>query len=362
MLEQKIYHTYKIGNKTKKITTLAGLKRFCTVNTDNNLSFLQLLEKNEFTFHHTIAGEISKNCRLCNNELSVAKIDQQQKKVLLVLCPCSVSSPLTINRGRFLSVLAEEKVDDAYAEYCKHKMRKWTTAGIAVASLDFKINKFGEEEGKKKYKAACKKMDTVSTKFFLSKGYSEKDAAILSKQRQTTFTKQKCIAKFGEEEGNKIWLQRQKKWQDTLNNKPHDEIERINQDKIWKSGTVSKISQQLFEQISIPGARWGKRRDGNDGEKLIVADNLKFMVDFLLDNKIIEFFGDYWHANPKNSPPDKVFNMPGGIRTAQQIWEKDAIRLSAMKKAGYDIMIVWESDYIENPKKVITKCQKFLNK
>lgn len=361
MSDQKNYHTYKKGNKIKHITTLAGLKRFSTVNTDNTLSFLELLEKNNFTFHHNLVGEISKHCRLCHGELPVFKIIEEEQRVLLTLCACSVSTPLAVNRNRFLSIIPEEKVDEIYNAYCEGKMRKWTTSGIPIASLDFKVKKFGEEEGKKRYQTACKKMDSVSSNFFMSKGYSEEEANRLSKERQSTFTKEKCIAKYGEGEGLNIWSERQKKWQDTLNNKPIEEIERINQDKVWKSGNVSKISQRLFEQISIPGSRWGNRRNDNHGEKLVIVGNLKCLVDFSFNNKIIEFFGDYWHANPGKYSSDKMFIRRKGNRTAKEIWEEDTIRISTLQQAGYDIMIVWESDFRRDPEKVISKCQKFLN-
>ena len=361
MSEQKIYHTYKIGNKTKHIKTLTGLKRFSSVNADNTLSFLELLEKNDFTFHHNLVGEISKHCRLCGGELPISSIIEKEKKVLLIACPCSVGNALAFTRHRLLSLVSEDRADEIYSTYCANKMRKWTTAGIPVASLDFKIKKYGEQEGKIRYDEGRKKIDSVSVKFFLSKGYSEEEAHRRSKERQTTFSKQKCIEKYGEEKGLQIWQQRQKKWQATLNSKSIEEIERINQDKVWKSGNVSKISQELFQKISIPGSRWGARRPGNQGEKLILAGNFKCLVDFSLGNKIIEFFGDYWHANPNKNSPDNVFNTKRGSKTAKEIWKKDAVRIEALRHAGYDIMIVWESDFKQDPEKVISECQKFLN-
>lgn len=43
MSEEVIYHSYQIGNKIKKIKTLTGLKRYCSVNKENTLTFSEML-------------------------------------------------------------------------------------------------------------------------------------------------------------------------------------------------------------------------------------------------------------------------------------------------------------------------------
>lgn len=362
MSEKRIYHTYKIGNKVKNITCLTGLRRYSTVNKENVLTFSQLLQKNGFKFEHNLIGEISRHCRLCNSELPIFKIIEEEQRVLLSLCSCSVKTPLAINRGRFLSILTEEKVDEVYDKYCKNKMRKWTTADIPVASLAFKIKKYGKEDGTRRFKESnFKSSAPLRVEYYQRNGETLEEAEKKLKNRQSTFSLEKCINKFGKEEGEKVWKRRQEKWQATLNAKPIKEIERINQDKVWRSGNVSKISQQLFEQISVPGARWGNRRNNNSGEKLVIIDKFKCLVDFCVGNKIIEFFGDYWHANPTKNAPDKMFSGRKGLRTAKQIWENDANRISELRAAGYMVLIVWESDFKNHPEKVIAECKNFLN-
>lgn len=56
-------------------------------------------------------------------------------------------------------------------------------------------------------------------------------------ERQTTFNMEICIEKYGEEEGMRIWKERQDKWQKNL---------LLNGN--MKSG-YSKISQELFDKI-----------------------------------------------------------------------------------------------------------------
>jgi hypothetical protein len=63
---------------------------------------------------------------------------------------------------------------------------------------------------------------------YLNKGLSKNQAKEALRNRQTTFSLEKCIEKYGEMEGPKIWLKRQEKWQDKLKSKTREEIEKIN--------------------------------------------------------------------------------------------------------------------------------------
>lgn len=71
----------------------------------------------------------------------------------------------------------------------------------------------------------------------------------------------------------------------------------------------------------------------------------KFYPDVLIrkHNIIFEFYGDYWHANPKKyKAEDKIKD-----KTAKEIWEHDRKREEALCKLGFKVIIVWESDYKE---------------
>jgi hypothetical protein len=74
----------------------------------------------------------------------------------------------------------------------------------------------------------------VTLDYYIVRGYSEKEAKAMLTERQSTFTLSKCVAKFGEEEGKRIWLERQDRWQNTLKSKPQKEIDDINKRKSTK--------------------------------------------------------------------------------------------------------------------------------
>lgn len=78
--------------------------------------------------------------------------------------------------------------------------------------------------------------------YYTSRGFTEKEAKAKLKERQSTFSLEKCIERYGEEKGRKVFEARQEKWQNTLNSKPLEEIERINKAKMCDGRGYSWIS------------------------------------------------------------------------------------------------------------------------
>ena len=46
---------------------------------------------------------------------------------------------------------------------------------------------------------------------------------------------------------------------------------------------------------------------------------------------------------------------------ACKIWEHDALKKKIAEDAGFQVKVVWESDYKKNPNKVIEECKIWLN-
>lgn len=80
-------------------------------------------------------------------------------------------------------------------------------------------------------KAIEKRTPNTCLDYYLKKGYTEEESELLLKERQTTFSLDKCIEKHGEELGTQIWENRQEKWQNTLKSKSQEEIDNINKRK-----------------------------------------------------------------------------------------------------------------------------------
>jgi very-short-patch-repair endonuclease len=98
------------------------------------------------------------------------------------------------------------------------------------------------------------------------------------------------------------------------------------------SSGVSKIERSFFESI--------KKETGKELKANVPIGN--YIVDVLFGKKVVEFYGDYWHANPNKFDSSKIFY---NNKLAAEIWEKDLNRVDWLRSEEYDVMIVWESDW-----------------
>ena len=74
-------------------------------------------------------------------------------------------------------------------------------------------------------------------------------------------------------------------------------------------------------------------------------------------NLIIEYFGDYWHCNPTKYNSD-YYNQKK-MKTAEEIWEYDRMKVDLIKSYGYNLEIIWETDLKYNNEKLIKIVEKY---
>lgn len=84
------------------------------------------------------------------------------------------------------------------------------------------------------------------------------------------------------------------------------------------------------------------------------------MYDIVYKNKIIEFNGDFWHANPRQYRSDDIIKHPRSEKKVSDVWELDAIKHTCAKINGYDIFVVWEDEFKSNRTETIEQCISFL--
>lgn len=214
-------------------------------------------------------------------------------------------------------------------------------------SKEFYIKRGLSEEDRKKFNenVANNRMYNTRLDYYINKGMSEEEAHKALYNRQATFSLYKCIQKYGEEKGLEIFNERQKKWNKKLQ-------------KSFKLGKYvqSPVANKLFEEIK------NKLNINNSTEeKYIFNDKLHkgYLFDFCLNDKLIEFNGDYWHANPKFYGPKSFIKAKN--KRAEEIWEYDKIKIQTADDQGYKVLIVWENDYHNDKEKTLQKCIDFLN-
>lgn len=87
----------------------------------------------------------------------------------------------------------------------------------------------------------------------------------------------------------------------------------------------------------------------------IWANDKPNFYDIVHNDKAIEFNGDYWHCNP-NKYAENWYH-PQSELLARHVWEKDAKKIQALKdKRNIDTLIIWESEYLADPKTIIQRC------
>lgn len=181
--------------------------------------------------------------------------------------------------------------------------------------------------------------------YWLAKGYTEVEARKKLSERQTTFSKEICIKKYGEDEGLRIWQSRQDKWNITMDSKSDEEKKRINRLKAFSSGCISKAEKELCDILNL-------------SSQLCISSDVGYVYDMHVGNKIIEYNGDYWHCNPLIYESE-FFNKSIKM-TAGEKWRKDDKKIKYAESQGYDVLVVWETDYNKDKEKVIQKCLDFI--
>lgn len=295
--------------------------------------------------------------------------------------PACVSPNTTF---KYLFDVPEEELDKARAK-------------LATASKKYWVDKLGEEAGEKRYNQITERQAyTASTEYFIKeRGLSKQEAEEFHKSRACTL--KNFISRYGEEEGKKRWdeyCEREayagnkleyfiEKYGETEGREKYLEVcdkKQLTEEnfvrkygkteglKRWAMLTCgrqhSMISQVLFKQLDEydPILKAKSKYGDKNGELHIKINNdtavKNYYADYAFFNKIIEFNGDVWHANPKKYNADDFITIKN--QTVKEIWEHDKKRIELIESLGYKVKTIWESDYKDNPEKVIKECHEFL--
>lgn len=276
----------------------------------------------------------------------------------------------TASINSFVRRYGEVEGHKRYNEYVKLQAK-------AGCSLDYFIEKYGEKLGTQKYEELCE-----------SKGVSKKNCIEkYGKNIGTKFFKDYCkkqvkagntidyyVEKYGKVEGTKRYHIVCSQKSLSLHNfeRKYGEVEGLKQYRAYISKNsvgVSQVSQELFKKIDDALGDFANDsffylknyeqevviKSTDDGETKIAK------LDYALNDKVIEFNGDYWHANPALYSADDMILRSGGKRElVKDIWDREAKRTTALVKQGFKVHVVWESDYREDPEKVVAECVNFL--
>ena len=178
-----------------------------------------------------------------------------------------------------------------------------------------------------------------------------------------TNTKEYFIGKYGEKEGLKKYLDvNQKK------NIPHNprlladylaiDIDTATQIIIsrQKNFYVSKLEIEFTEMLEDRVGILDHTSSKNPYGKWSHLLNTYVVYDIKHKNCIIEFNGNYWHANPKTYADTAVI----GNKLAVDIRNRDMLKLKTVSDLGYSVLIVWEDEFIANKSETIKKVEQWI--
>jgi hypothetical protein len=300
-----------------------------------------------------------------NVDISVIKRILEEKKIK-VINGSPFSFKYWVKRG-FSQVEAKQKVKEFKPSHYEYWMKIGFTKNEAKEKIlnhlmnnkNSFIEKYGEEKGTLKWSERKlndgKYNSRRSIHYWIKRGFSQEEAKVKVSESQITFSKEICIKKYGKEKGLKMFSERQKKWSDSLINNGN-----------LKMG-YSKISQELFykllESYNFEDKKNIKFATHNGEYKLEKENGGYWFYDFtdLKNKKIIEYNGDMFHGNPKKYNKNESPHPFDKTILAEDMWKKDAKKNNVVKENGFDILIIWDSEYRwGNKEKVIKKCIKFL--
>ena len=122
-----------------------------------------------------------------------------------------------------------------------------------------------------------------------------------------------------------------------------------------KASNRSKAEEALYSELEATGKYKLERTT------IYVGNNTYYYPDILINKKfIVEFYGDYWHANPQIYPVNKVIRPKTGM-TADDIHAYDTARQKALEDMGYKYMVVWQSEWKADKNAVLKRIDDFAN-
>ena len=217
--------------------------------------------------------------------------------------PTPMQKEFWISKG-----LSEEESIYKIKTFRKTNLEYWENRGFSKEESKLQILAY-QKENSKKLKAKkqekphlFKDTNWNQKGYWIRKGLSELEACEKISSLQRTFSLDICIEKFGEEEGTKKWGDRQEKWGNSYKKTNYSRVSQILFWDLINSGEIDLAKKIYF--ATYDGGKFSE--DGVNREYTIRTGDFIIKPDFIIleDKKIIEFDGTYWHNYNKRKKPE----------------------------------------------------------
>lgn len=316
-----------------------------------NFSIWDLIKENtEHVYYMPYSGfhkfkVNTQHCLKCNKELDIGF---RKDEFIVSTCKCSADSKTYATLEKLSTLFNEKEAAEILTIFAEHKTRKlqnmlkhWTDQGYTDEEAEQAVSEVQTSRSARSPSAqkGARGYSMRTKEYWIKKGYTDLEAVQQVGKAQVGNGLDFYVTQYGIEEGQKRYNTRISQWLKKMTS--------LNMG-------ISQVSISLFEKVDPD-------KNGRYGiNETTVRGKLKvYRVDYLDSHKkkIIEFDGDYWHANPsKFSKTDQVRGIP-----VTEIWDRDHRKTQDLQGAGYDVLRVAEGAYNNDPVATIKKCKDFLD-
>lgn len=185
------------------------------------------------------------------------------------------------------------------------------------------IERYGEKDGLIRWHSYCEKQAYTNTKEYFVEKYGKEDGT----KKFIEYNKQKGKANSAKHYSILFGITLDEAAQFIINRQS------FNYSSLLEKEFTTMLEQQVGEldytSLKKPFGKWSNEL------------NSYVIYDIKHGDCVIEFNGDYWHANPK------LYEATDLIRgtTVEKIWHKDEIKIKIAEDSGFRVMVVWESEF-----------------
>ena len=317
-----------------------------------------------------------RKCKCCGGEIIFphTKIHYSDTKGIYATDGCYNTTKTVNNINYHLNIcwncLSERYPDIKNPARCFNVMSEITAYAFDIPKEEFNdfrtkyamteshmVEKYGEEEGKKKWDDYCKRQSETNTFEYKQKvyGWTKEDFDDYNQSRAVTLNN--MVKRYGEKEGKKKWddyCKRQsetKSWDYMVEKYGENKAREIIKQRMTgiNDSGYSNISQELFKKLDkylCPKYTTYYASKNYEVEKSYM--NLTYKLDYFIAEKniCVEFNGSIFHADPRLFEDSDHPNPFNKNLTAKEIREHDNFRYEILEKYfGIKTIVVWEADY-----------------
>ncbi len=254
-----------------------------------------------------------------------------------------------------INSIAEYKTKYANAKTVSSNLNK-----MMSVTLETMVSLYGEDDGRKKFDEYRSKQAETNTFEYKQKKYGMTKDEFDQYNKSRSVTLDNLVLRHGREIGLQKWedyCERQRytttksyfveEYGDEEGSRKYNNFEAA---KI-SHGISSKPEREIYEILKL--------KFPDLSSQVVLEGRSAYDMGLVSKKKLIEFNGTFWHCDPRIYEEDYINSV--NKKTAGFIWNRDSEKIKAASDQGYDVYVVWESDYRKDPEAIICALERWLN-